>query len=147
MNESSPGSTATGKPCLVADTAAFLAGTHLQTTTPVYTTPRVIQEIRDPHSKHLLQLALQAGKITVQQPPPQAIREARHHAAQTGTTKHLSPTDIEVLALAIHLKKTKTCNPTLATDDYKLQKTTAHAGIPYKPVKTPGLPQHTPKHK
>jgi len=136
----------TGEKCLVADTAAFLAGTHLQATTPVYTVAEVLEEVRDQRSRRLLQLAVEADKIIVEQPPHEAVRQAIHHASQIGTRRSLSATDIAILALAIHLKQTRTCNPILVTDDYKLQKTAGHAGIEYRPVKTPGLPPPA-KHK
>ncbi len=138
MNGSSPGSSSTGKRAYVLDAAGIFAGLPLQASGPFYTTPRVVGEVRDENSRRVLENSLSLGRLIVQSPSPRFIDEARRIASEVGVEISLSPTDVEVLALALELADSG-LEVTVVTDDYMLQNVSAHAGLEYMSVKTRGI--------
>jgi len=62
-----------------------------------------------------------------------ALEAAREAASRTGDLNGLSPVDIEVLALALHLQAV------LHSDDYRLQNIARNEGLEVKSVKTKGI--------
>lgn len=67
-------------------------------------------------------------------PPESAIEEVLKAARVTGDTENLSEADIEVLAVAFHLKGSK-----LFTDDYAMQNVASHIGIDYESILQEGI--------
>ncbi len=138
MSASSPGSSSTGKRAYVLDAAGIFAGLPLQAPGPFYTTPGVVGEVRDENSRRVLENSLSLGRLTVMSPSPRFLEEARRIASEVGVEVSLSPTDVEVLALALELAASG-LDVTVVTDDYMLQNASAHAGLDYMPVKTRGI--------
>ncbi len=110
---------------LVIDAAIFIQGIDVEG----YTTPKVIEEVRDPESKLFLESLISAGKVKVLMPSGESIEVIKMKALETGELDELSEADIEVLALAYELKAV------LFTDDYNLQNIAKTLGIRFKTLK------------
>ncbi len=119
----------------VLDTSAILSGKfHSGMADRVVTSPSVINEFSEGgHSWRLMQYLRDAG-MEVIAPPESAIEEVLKAARVTGDTENLSEADIEVLAVAFHLKGSK-----LFTDDYAMQNVASHIGIDYESILQEGI--------
>ena len=109
----------------VIDAAIFIQGIDVEG----YTTPRVVEEVKDPESKLLLESLISAGKVRVLIPSKESVEFVRAKALETGELDELSEADIELLALAYEL------NTTIFTDDYNLQNIAKTLGIKFKTLK------------
>jgi UPF0271 protein len=113
----------------VLDTSALFA---MQDLPPgeVYVTGGVVAELRkyeDPRLRYWEDL------LTVASPSSQAMDAVKRAAARTGDDARLSPTDMEVLALALELKAE------LLTDDYSIQNLSRVLGVRYRGVGMKGI--------
>lgn len=124
---------------VVDDTGAILAGLPLSLPAQHYTTPQVVEEVRDRDSKAVLETALESGRLEVLEPPNQALSEARRVAVRAGVSGRLSPTDLSVLALALHLTRECGCEVLVATDDYALQLAAKRSGLGVVRIRYPGV--------
>ncbi|MGC9105300.1 MAG: NOB1 family endonuclease [Thermoprotei archaeon] len=113
---------------MVLDTAAFLAGLE-GLFEKAYTTPLVIEEVKDLHSKARLEMALSGGKVVILFPSRKSMSEVRAKAESLGE-KGLSEADLSVAALALELG-----DSIVFTDDLALQNLLASLGISYSSVK------------
>ncbi|ACS33688.1 type II toxin-antitoxin system VapC family toxin [Thermococcus gammatolerans] len=109
----------------VIDTAIFIQGIDVEG----FTTPKVVEEVKDPESRLFLESLISAGKVKVLVPSKESVEVVMEAARKTGELNELSEADIEVLALAYELKAT------LLTDDYNLQNIAKTLGIPFKTLK------------
>ncbi|GAB6134961.1 type II toxin-antitoxin system VapC family toxin [Thermococcus prieurii] len=109
----------------VIDTAIFIQGIDVEG----FTTPKVVEEVKDPESKLFLEGLISAGKVKVLVPSMESVKAVMEAARKTGELNELSEADLEVLALAYELKAT------LLTDDYNLQNIARTLGIPFKTLK------------
>ncbi|MEM0365992.1 MAG: PIN domain-containing protein [Acidilobaceae archaeon] len=116
----------TGNTTIIVDTGAVLAGLPL--IIKCYTTPQVIEEVKDKESKEVVEKALESEKLKVIEPPQRYIDKAVEIAEKAKTVGNLSSTDISIIALALNLKD-KNIDVIVATDDYKLQLTLIKANI------------------
>ena len=117
---------------LVLDTAAFLAGLQLYFSNEcLYTTPDVLEEVKDHESKEKLEMAISLGRIIVLEPRETINIERK-------VRKRLSDTDISVIKLSLYLKRTGK-DVVVVTDDYTLQKVLKEFGLEYMSVKTIGV--------
>ncbi len=127
------------KKILVLDTTAFLAALPLQLPDAIlYTTPSVLEEVRDQESRLRLETALVLERVRVVKPPVKTVRQVLDVAKRVGEHGSLSKTDVEVLALALHLSETMS-NVVVVTDDYAVQNLAAHLGLDYMPLRTRGI--------
>ncbi len=110
---------------LVIDAAIFIQGIDVEG----YTTPKIIEEVKDPESKLFLESLISAGKVKVLMPSEESIEAVKTKALETGELDELSEADIEVLALAYELKAV------LFTDDYNLQNIAKILGVRFKTLK------------
>ena len=110
---------------LVIDAAIFIQGIDVEGCT----TPKVVEEVKDPESRLLLESLISAGKVKVLMPSGESIQAVREKAVETGELNELSEADIEVLALAYEL------NAVLFTDDYNLQNIAKTLGIRFRTLK------------
>lgn len=90
-----------------------------------FTTPSVINEVKLGRQGRNLEI-LQETTIKVMEPDDDYMKEIEATAKSTGDIDALSKTDMEVLALALHLKAT------LISDDYSVQNVASVLKIPYK---------------
>jgi len=109
----------------VIDAAIFIQGIDVEG----FTTPKVVEEVKDPESKLFLEGLINAGKVKVLVPSRESVEAVKEAARRTGELEELSEADVEVLALAYELKAT------LLTDDYNLQNIAKTLGVPFKTLK------------
>ncbi|WP_457741789.1 type II toxin-antitoxin system VapC family toxin [Thermococcus sp.] len=109
----------------VIDAAIFIQGINIEG----FTTPKVVEEVKDSRSRLFLESLISAGKVKVLVPSKESIEAVKEAAKRTGELNELSDADLEVLALAYELKAT------LLTDDYNLQNVAKTLGIEFKTLK------------
>ncbi len=126
------------KTVFVHDASGIFAGVPLRIHGKHYTTPAIIEEIRDQHSKFLLDLALSSNKLEVLSPSDTLLREVKRAAIELGEHVSLSHPDLTVLALALELKR-KGYEVVIVTDDYAVQNTALYLGLDFVSVKTTGI--------
>jgi UPF0271 protein len=117
----------------VIDTSAILSGKNLPTVFELYTSPRVINEIKPGGRMHRnLQYLISAG-LSVIKPGKTIIKDVKQYAELTGDIGRLSETDIEILALAKELEAT------VLTDDYSMQNLATLMGVKYQTIAEIGI--------
>ncbi len=115
----------------ILDTSSILSGIYFAGAKA--TTPGVIEEIKPGgHSRRLLDFMRSSG-LEVVSPPEEEIDRVKKTAEKTGDIANLSRTDIEVLALAHHMKGV------LLTDDYSMQNVAREMGIEYRGILEEGI--------
>ncbi len=122
----------------VHDASGLFAGIPLSLPGKHYTTPEVVKEVKDEHSKRLLELSLAASRLEVIKAPHKTISEVTSRAGEIGELNRLSRTDISILALAYWFKK-KGYEVILVTDDYSVQNMALHLKLVFMAVKTIGV--------
>ncbi len=114
----------------VLDASALLTGRQFPG--ELATVPGVLGEVR----RHGLTPPLEAvleTQVRVLSPTKGSLGRVRAAAERTGDAQRLSPTDCELLALALDQ------GATLVTDDYSIQNLCRVLAIPYEPVLMPGV--------
>ncbi|WP_297505967.1 type II toxin-antitoxin system VapC family toxin [Thermococcus sp.] len=114
-----------GERVRVIDAAIFIQGVDVEGVT----TPKVVEEVKDPESRLFLEGLISAGKVRILAPSRESIEVIKDAARRTGELNELSEADIEVLALAYELKGV------LLTDDYNLQNISKTLGLEFKTLK------------
>ncbi len=109
----------------VIDAAVFIQGFDVEGVT----TPKVVEEVRDPESRLFLEGLISAGKVRVLSPSRESLEAVREAARKTGELNELSEADVEILALAYEL------GGVLFTDDYNLQNIAKTLGIEFRTLK------------
>lgn len=104
----------------VLDATAFFLNIPLEG--ELLTTPGVVGEVIDLESKCRLEVLLTAG-LAIRTPAASSLHAVEIAAAETGDDLVLSPTDREVLALALET------GSEVVTDDFAVQNVAAHLGI------------------
>ncbi|BDC18335.1 NOB1 family endonuclease [Acidianus sp. HS-5] len=113
---------------VILDTAGFLAGLE-NLLDRVYTTPYVINEVKDFASRSSLNLASSSGKVIVMEPSKTSVNKVLKIMMEINE-QTLSKTDISIIALSLDLL------PSLVfTDDLSLQNILLRLNIPFKSVK------------
>lgn len=85
-----------------------------------------------------LELAIESKKIEVRIPLKEYKIKTQDIANMLGDSYLLSATDLDLLALALELKKTG-FNPKVVTDDYSMQNVAKQMKIDFIPVTTIGI--------
>ena len=114
----------------VLDASALLTGRQFPG--DLATVPGVLRELR----RHGLTVQLEAileNQVRVFAPSRGALVKVRSAGEATGDAPRLSPTDCDLLALALEL------HATLVTDDYSIQNLCRALAIPYEPILMPGI--------
>ncbi len=114
----------------VLDASALLTGRQFPG--ELVTVPGVLRELR----RHGMTPPLEAildTQVRVLTPGDDAQERVRAAAESTGDAHRLSPTDRDLLALALEL------GATLVTDDYSIQNVCRILGVPFEPILTPGI--------
>jgi len=123
----------------VLDTAAFLAALPLHIYGyKMYTTPSVINEVRDSESVIRLEISIDIDRIEIVSPSTRSISRVVEISKRLGLYNFLSKTDIEVIALALELRE-QGLKPVVLTDDYDIQILLRSIGIEFRSVKTMGI--------
>ncbi|PWR71790.1 NOB1 family endonuclease [Methanospirillum stamsii] len=109
----------------ILDTSAFFL--HLSFQDKILTVSKVIDEIKDLRGKARLEVLIEQGLI-IRDPHDDSISEVLAAAEKSGDRTVLSPTDIDILALALELKGE------VYTDDFALQNTARKLGVNIHPI-------------
>ncbi|MGC9209858.1 MAG: NOB1 family endonuclease [Acidilobus sp.] len=139
MNASTPACSAIGdKEVAVLDTGALIAGLQLRLPMPCFTTPLVVDEVKDEESRELLERSIEVGKLRVVDPERQYLEAASGAARIAGTLSRLSRADLSVVALALEFAGCRK-RVIVASDDYSVQLTCLRAGVEVLPVRYRGV--------
>ena len=114
---------------LVLDSSAFFSEAPVEG--ELYTTPSVVSELRDLPSKARFDLLCEAGLLVVD-PDRESVSRVRDHAVSRGEAAVLSPTDIDLLALALQLQAF------IMSDDYALQNVARSMRVGVIPIRQKG---------
>jgi len=127
---------------LVLDTSAFIMGLDpLGLEDETYSVPDVAEELRDQTGpSYRLTLSSSSGKMKIQPPTEDSLREVVDHAKLLGDRLVLSKADSSVLALAVDLKKSGKI-PIIVSDDYAIQNVAEGLGIGYQSLSSLGIRQ------
>jgi len=106
-----------------------------------FTIPGVFEEVVDEKLRTVLNQAVSSENLEIRTPTQTSIKNVENSAINTGDNLALSPIDIQILALALDLKK-ENKNPTIITDDYSLQNAAETLGISFKTMIRNGIKRH-----
>jgi UPF0271 protein len=122
------------------DTSAFVAGFDpFSASEEQYTVPMVKDEVAGNSMAWVrFKIATESGKLKVKTPEDMYLEKAKASAITVGDSFFLSEADIQVLALALQLKK-QGYSPIVATDDYSIQNVAKHMGIEFTSLATFGI--------
>jgi len=115
----------------VLDTSAILSGKSFGIDAAI--PPAVLREIKKGGVSWRNLQYMKAAGLEIIKPPANAIKIVKKFAEKTGDIASLSDVDIEVLALALHLRAM------LLTDDYAMQNVAAEMGIKYRGIEQEGI--------
>jgi endoribonuclease Nob1 len=121
----------------VLDSSGIIGG-FLSKKLPNFITSQVILEIKDLKSQIFLEDALEKGRITIEEPLTEDINKINRVITESGDILRLSEVDIQVVALALTLKRND-ISPTVVTDDYSIQNVLKIMEIPFRSVLTNGI--------
>jgi UPF0271 protein len=129
-----------GKRILVLDTSAFLSGFDPLSVSEEQTTVPLVEEEISGNSiaRVRLRMAIENGKLRVKPPSENYYEEVKASAKKVGDAFFLSETDMQLLALALELKKTGG-NPLIITDDYSIQNVATQIDIQFASLATYGI--------
>lgn len=127
---------------LVLDTSALIMGLDpLGLELETFSVPEVTEELKDQAGpSYRLAISTSSGKLRIQSPTPQSLKEVAEKAGALGDRVALSKADSAVLALASDLRK-EGRDPVIVSDDYAVQNVAEGMGIPYQSLATLGIRQ------
>ncbi|RLF50790.1 MAG: DNA-binding protein [Thermoplasmata archaeon] len=115
----------------VLDTSAILSGKFFGG--KIVTSPKILKEIKPKgHSWRLFEYMKSIG-LELISPPLVDVKKVVEASKKTGDYHNLSDVDIDILALAYHLKGI------LLTDDYSMQNVAKELGIKYMGIVEEGI--------
>jgi UPF0271 protein len=117
----------------VLDASAFIYGMFPEG--ELVTPPKVYAEVKDEASA--LKLELLAG-LSVREPGAGWVGEIKKEAKETGDIMRLSPSDIDLLALAAEVRASGK-SVAILTDDYAVQNVARKIGLEIVPLHQKGI--------
>ena len=121
----------------VLDASAFINGFKIISDNN-FTVPEITAEIKDFESRLMLDMALDEGKLVVQDVPSKYISCVDDIISDSGDILRLSFPDKKLIALAYMLAEDGK-NVKVITDDYTIQNTLKIIKIPYSGIITEGI--------
>ena len=97
-----------------------------------YTTPEVLDELRDEASKAIVEEKVRRGILIVREAGEAFLEKALSEAERTGDRDVLSKPDLTLLALLLELSEEG--DAVLKTDDYALQNIASTLGLPVETI-------------
>jgi len=127
---------------LVLDTSALIMGLDpLGLEFETYSVPEVSVELREQTSpSYRLTMAISLGKLQIRTPTNTSLKEVLDRAKTLGDRIALSSADVNVLALALDLRKDGK-DPVVVSDDYAVQNVAEGIGLSYQSLATLGIRQ------
>jgi UPF0271 protein len=124
---------------LVLDTSAFIQGFDTNDhQTRLYTSPLVIDEIRDEMAKIRVVNWSRTDKLVIKMPTDESIKHILTQSMRIGEADALSEADQSILALTYQLKQLGKA-VTLVSDDYSVQNLADELGLRYTGMGTLGI--------
>lgn len=117
----------------VLDTSAILSGKDLPLSIDLYIPPGVLEEIKKGGRWYRKLKMMMAAGLKVVSPPGAVIEAVEKKAKSTGDYLRLSQTDVEVIALALHL------DAEILTDDYSIQNMAKSLDLNYRGISQTGI--------
>ena len=125
---------------LVLDTSALVMGLDPSgLNMPTYSVPSVMEELIPntlPHTR--FSASVDAGRLVVERPTTSSMEVAQETSSRVGDANVLSKADIEVIALALDLKKNGLF-PAIISDDYAVQNVAETLNIEHASLATFGI--------
>ncbi|MHA2036208.1 MAG: NOB1 family endonuclease [Promethearchaeota archaeon] len=131
----------------IFDTNIFLKGLEFNLIPGIiYTTPRIIQEIKVNKYKdknrnilNRIEVALANKKLIVKSPLEKFFKIVEKKAKKTGDFNALSEADKQLIALAVELNDTESQDVILFSDDYSIENVCSELNISYSPLYKEGI--------
>lgn len=123
--------------CYVLDASAFINGFKLISNNN-FTVPEITAEIKDFESRLVLDMAIDDGKLIIQDVEVKCIDEVDEVISASGDVLRLSVADKKLIALALMLSK-EGRNVKVISDDYTIQNSLKIMKIPYSSIITDGI--------
>lgn len=111
----------------VLDTSAILSGKDFSLENELFSSPRIIDEIKHGSMKRRLDFLLESG-LTVLSPSKETVEQVKNTAKKTGDEARVTEADIEILSLALEL------DAVLISDDYSMQNIASKMNIRYQGI-------------
>ncbi len=123
--------------CYVLDASAFINGFKLISNNN-FTVPEITDEIKDFESRLVLDMAIDDGKLIIQDVEAKCIDKVDEVISASGDVLRLSVADKKLIALALMLSK-EGRNVKVISDDYTIQNSLKIMKIPYSSIITDGI--------
>lgn len=123
----------------ILDTSAVLSGKNTDFASNSITATGVSEELSPGGKDYQFFQFLKEKGLKVFSPSKKNLEKTKEHAKKTGDLGRLSNTDIELLALALDIKKQEKTEPILITDDYSIQNLANSMDIKYKTISQQGI--------
>ena len=123
--------------CYVLDASAFINGFQLESKNN-FTVSEITAEIKDFESKLAMDMAIEDGRLYIQDVPTRYINDVDDIISSSGDVLRLSQPDKKLIALAYMLFKEEK-DVLVISDDYTIQNTLKIMGINYSGVLTDGI--------
>jgi UPF0271 protein len=125
---------------IVLDTSAFIAGFDpMLVPEKQYTVPAVKNELNiESMPWTRFNTAIENNKVTILKPKDSFLKEILEASKRVGDMRYLSEADLQVLALAMELKRNDAV-PLIVTDDYSIQNVANKIDIAFTPLMTFGI--------
>jgi len=127
----------TGK-IIIVDTGAILTGYIRGIYQQVYTTSKVVDEVKDYESRMILNMLDKASRIMIIDPDKKYLDRAESIASRSRVLNKLSETDLSILALAIMMIE-EGYTVIVVTDDHALQKALKRIGAKIVSIRYKGI--------
>jgi UPF0271 protein len=116
----------------VLDTSAILSGKDLPADSELFSSPKIVDELKHGRMKRRLDFLIESG-LKILSPSEKSKEEIVSVAENTGDVARVSDADMEILALAKELKAI------LLTDDYSIQNIASKLGVEFKGISQEGI--------
>ena len=116
----------------VLDTSAILSGKDFSVENELYSSPKILEELKHGKMKRRLDYLIKAG-LKVITPSHETVEKVKKCASDTGDEARVSEADIEVLSLALEL------DCVLLTDDYSIQNIATKLNVKYRGIAQEGI--------
>lgn len=124
----------------ILDTSALLSGKPINITNGLLiTTPGVAGELRPGGRDYRAFQLLREKGLCLYEPTPPSLARCREAAARSGDISRLSPTDLEVLAVALDINADPQQEAMILTDDYSIQNLARSLNIKYMGLSQDGI--------
>ena len=116
----------------VLDTSAILSGKDLPADCELYSSPKILDELRQGRMRRRLDFLIESG-MKILSPSEDTLVEVVQAAEKSGDISRVSEADLEILGLAKELKAT------LLTDDYSIQNLASILHVDYMGISQDGI--------